>query len=129
MPHAMAAVAARGSGGQASFGRDTLDDPAIARLREAVRLAPYEPIAPWPKDRPGRVTWCLSDGERWTEAVENARGGADLPFSNDELLGKIDELTRAVFPAMPGVLRKLVSDPQAFRATRWRDLVAQMTKA
>jgi 2-methylcitrate dehydratase PrpD len=128
MPHAMASVAARGSGGQTSFARDTLDDPAIARLREAVRLAPYEPIEPWPKDRPGRVTWRLSDGERWTAAVENARGGADQPFSTDELLGKIDELTRAVFPAMSGALRNLVSDPQALAATRWRDLVVQMTK-
>jgi 2-methylcitrate dehydratase PrpD len=128
MPHAMAAVAARGSGGQTSFARDTLDDPAISRLREAVRLVPYEPIAPWPKDRPGRVTWRLSNGERRTEAVENARGGADQPFSNDELLAKIDELTRTVFPAMPGILRKLISNPHALAASRWRDLVAQMTR-
>jgi len=128
MPHAMAAVAARGSGGQTSFARDTLDDPAISRLREVVRLAPYAPIEPWPKDRPGRVTWQLSNGERWTEAVENARGGADQPFSTDELLGKIDELTRHAFPAMSGVLRKLISDPQAMAESRWRDLVAQMTK-
>ena len=99
--------------GRAAFARDTLDDPAIARLRHAVRLQPYAPIAPWPKDRPGRVTWRLSDGEVWTEAVENARGGADQPFSTDELLGKIDELTRAVFPAMSGVLRALIVDPHA----------------
>jgi 2-methylcitrate dehydratase PrpD len=128
MPHAMAAVAARGTGGQTSFARDTLDDPAIARLRVSVRLAPYAPIASWPKDRPGRVTWYLSDGERWTEAVENARGGADQPFSSDELLGKIDELTRTAFPAMSGVLRKLIAEPQALAASRWRDLVAEMTK-
>lgn len=128
MPHAMAAVAVRGSGGQASFTRDTLDDPAIARLREAVRLAPYAPIEPWPKDRPGRVTWQLADGERWTEAIENARGGPDQPFSTSELLSKMDELTRAVFPAMPGVLRELVSEPQALAASPWRDLVAQMIR-
>jgi hypothetical protein len=29
---------------------------------------------------------------------------------------------------MPGILRKLISDPQALAASRWRDLVAQMTK-
>jgi 2-methylcitrate dehydratase PrpD len=127
MPHAMAAVAARGTGGQTSFARDTLDDPAITRLREAVRLAPYAPIEPWPKDRPGRVTWRLSDGERWTEAVENARGGADQPFSTDELLGKIEELTHSAFPAMSGVLRKLIVDPQAMAASRWSDLIAKMT--
>jgi 2-methylcitrate dehydratase PrpD len=127
MPHALAAVAARGSGGQTSFARDTLDDPAIARLRRAVRLKPYAPIEPWPKDRPGRVTWRLSDGESWTEAVENARGGADQPFTTDELLGKIEDLTRTTFPAMPAVLRALIADPQAMAATPWRGVVARMT--
>ena len=128
MPHALAAVAARGTGGQSAFARDTLDDPAIARLRHAVRLQPYEPIAPWPNDRPGRVTWRLSNGESWSEAVTSARGGSDQPFSTSELLGKIDELTRDVFPAMPGVLRGLIADPQALAATPWRDVVAQMVK-
>lgn len=128
MPHAMAAVAARGTGGHSAFARDTLDDPAIARLRHAVRLQPYAPIEPWPKDRPGRVTWRLSNGETWTETVENARGGADEPFSTDELLGKIDELTRAVFPAMRDVLRGLIVDPHAVAGKPWRDVVTQMTK-
>lgn len=128
MPHALAAVAVRRTGGQSAFARDTLDDPAIARLRQAVRLQPYAPIAPWPKDRPGRVTWRLSDGETWSEAVENARGGADQPFSTDELLDKIDELTRAAFPAMSGVLRRLIVDPHAVAAMPWRDVVAQMTR-
>jgi 2-methylcitrate dehydratase PrpD len=127
MPHAMAAVAVRRTGGQGAFTSDTLDDPAIARLRQAVRLRPYTPIAPWPRDRPGRVTWRLSDGEIWSEVVENARGGADQPFSIDELIGKIDELTRAAFPAMSGVLRGLILDPHAVAATPWRDVVAQMT--
>jgi len=128
MPHALAAVAARGTGGQASFGRDTLDDAAIGRLRRAVRLEPFAPIAPWPNDRPGRVTWRFADGESWSETIENARGGSDQPFSTAELTDKIDALTRAAFPAMPEVLKGLIADPQAAGATRWRDLVGQMTK-
>lgn len=127
MPHAVAAVAARGTGGQDAFSRDSLDDPEIARLRHVVRLKPYEPIAPWPKDRPGRVTWHLSNGEVWTEAVENARGGADQPFSTDELIDKIDTLTRAVFPTMLGTLRRLITDPHTLSASPWRDVVAEMT--
>jgi 2-methylcitrate dehydratase PrpD len=126
MPHAMAAVAVRGTGGQSAFTSDSLHDPAIARLRQAVRLQPYAPIAPWPNDRPGRVTWRLSDGEVFSQGVESARGGADQPFSTGELLGKIDELTRDVFPAMPGVLRGLIADPHVM--TPWRDVVAQMTR-
>jgi 2-methylcitrate dehydratase PrpD len=129
MPHAMAAVAARGTGGQSAFGRDTLDDPTIARLRRSVRLQPHPAIEAWPKDRPGRVTWRLTSGETWTEAVENARGGADQPFSTVELLGKIDELTSDVFPSMPGVLRRLIADPSAMASAAWRDVVAEMMKA
>ena len=74
------------------------------------------------------MTWRFSDGQSWSEAVENARGGADQPFSTDELLHKIDELTQATFPAMAGVLRDLISHPQSMAALRWRDLVAQMTR-
>src|ERR1044072_588334 len=70
MPHAIAAGAVRRSGGQGAVTADTLDDPAIARLRHAMRLQPYTPIAPWPKDRPGRVTWRLSDGETWSRSEE-----------------------------------------------------------
>jgi 2-methylcitrate dehydratase PrpD len=126
MPHALAAVAARGTGGQAAFGRDTLDDPAIARLRRAVRMEAYAPIAPWPKDRPGRVTWRFADGESWSETVENARGGSDQPFSQDELTDKIETLTRVAFPAMPAVLRGLIADPHTMAATPWRDVVTRM---
>jgi 2-methylcitrate dehydratase PrpD len=123
----MAAVAARGTAGQGAFSRDTLDDPEVARLRRMVRLKPYEPIAPWPKDRPGRVTWRLSNGEVWTEAVENARGGADQPFSTDDLIDKIDTLTRTVFPPMPDTLRRLITHPNMMAALPWRDVVAEMT--
>jgi 2-methylcitrate dehydratase PrpD len=126
MPHAMAAVAVRRSGGQAAFARDTLEDPAIARLRHAVRLEPYAPIKAWPNDRPGRVTWRLTDGVTFTESVESARGGLDKPFATAELLGKIDELTRGTFPRMAAALRRLVDDPKSAASTPWRDCVAEM---
>lgn len=129
MPHAMAAVAVRGTGGQQAFSRETLADPTIARLRDAVRLNPYSPIEAWPKDRPGRVTWRLADGQVWTELIENARGGADQPFSVGELLEKMKELTGTVFPVMADVLQRLVAGPQrSLAGTRWCDLVAEMTK-
>jgi 2-methylcitrate dehydratase PrpD len=128
MPHAMAAVAARRTGGQTAFGRDTLGDPTIDRLRRAVRMKPYAPIEAWPKDRPGRVTWTFRNGDVWSETVENARGGGDQPFTTDELLGKIDELTRDVFPAMASVLQWLIANPSALAATAWRDVIADMVK-
>jgi 2-methylcitrate dehydratase PrpD len=128
MPHAMAAVAVRRTGGQSAFARETLDDPAIARLRRAVRLRPYQPIEAWPKDRPGRVTWQLADGTTLTETVQSARGGLDQPFGQDELLGKIEGLTRDVFPAMPAVLRQLIRDPMAMAGMPWRTVVEDMIK-
>jgi 2-methylcitrate dehydratase PrpD len=129
MPHAVAAVAVRGTGGQGAFNREALTDPKIARLRHAVWLKPYSPIEAWPKDRPGRVTWRLADGQAWTETIENARGGADQPYSVTELFEKMKELTGTVFPAMCGVLQRLVAEPQRSLATTpWRDLVAEMTK-
>lgn len=128
MPHALAAVAVRRTGGQPAFGRDTLGDPDIARLRRAVQLRPYGAIGPWPKDRPARVTWRLKDGASWSETVESARGGADQPFSTDEIAGKIDTLTRPVFPRMPEVLRQLIADPRPFAGRAWRDVAGEMTR-
>jgi 2-methylcitrate dehydratase PrpD len=128
LPHALAAVAARRTGGQAAFARDTLDDPAIARLRQTVRLRLYEAIGPWPKDRPARVTWRLKDGETWSEAVQSARGGADRPFSTDELIEKIEALTRGVFHRMPDVLRALIALPRSFAKKPWREIVDEMTR-
>jgi hypothetical protein len=63
----------------------------------------------------------------WTEAVENARGGADQPFSTDDLIDKIDTLTRTVFPPMPDTLRRLITHPNMMAALPWRDVVAEMT--
>lgn len=128
MPHAMAAAAACRTGGQSAFARDTLDDPEIARLRHVVQLKPYASIEAWPKDRPGRVTWRLADGTVWSETVESARGGLDQPFATDELLDKIEELTRSVFPAMSVVLHGLIEDPIGAGTTPWRDLVSDMTQ-
>ncbi len=127
MPHAMAATAVVGTGGQAAFSEDALHDPRIADLRRRVRLAPIGAVPEPPNDRPSRVTWRFRDGEAWTEGRASARGGADQPFDEATLLAKLSENTAGAFPAMAGVLAGIVrgeADPDA----TWRDTMDDMMR-
>ncbi len=127
MPHAAAAVARRGTGGQASFGDDTLSDPAIAALRRNVRLIPLQKIEPWPNDRAARVTWVLHDGSRHSAACANARGGADQPFDEETLLRKLLTNTQNVFPGMADTLGELLRSKDDNQS--WRKIIAEATGA
>lgn len=127
MPHALAAVAVKRTGGKDAFTFDTLRDPAIAALREKVELRPYEPLAVWPNDRPGRVTWLMKDGSAHSAECLNARGGADQPFDEATLLEKFEDNCARVFPAMPGVARAILANDPKIMLGSWRDAVARMT--
>ncbi len=127
MPHALASVAVKCTGGKDAFSNETLRDPAIAQLRRKVELRPYAPLAPWPNDRPGRVTWIMKDGSSHSAECLNARGGADQPFDETTLLAKLNDNCGRVFPAMPNVLRSILAgDPQMLNRS-WRDAVKAMT--
>ncbi len=127
MPHAAAAVARRGTGGQEAFSADTLDDPSIAALRRNVKLKLLERIDPWPHDRAARVTWIMTDGSRHTAACSNARGGADQPFDEATLLDKLRVNTASVFPGMAARLAAaLQSDGDDLP---WREIVIDATGA
>ncbi len=95
MPHALAAAAVTGTGGQGAFDQSTLHEPRIADLRRRVRLAPLPEIGPPPNDRPSRVTWRMRDGTALSALCESARGGADQPFDTDTMLAKLAETSRA----------------------------------
>nr|WP_210261300.1 MmgE/PrpD family protein [Enterovirga sp. DB1703] len=127
MPHAVAASAVTGTGGQAAFSEEALHDGRIAALRRKVRLAPIGEIGPPPNDRPSRVTWRFRDGGTLTELRESARGGADQPFDEATLLAKLRDNTARAFPAMAGVLTGIVQgrvDPGA----GWRETVDEMMR-
>lgn len=131
MPHALAAAAVTGTGGQGAFDQSTLHEPRIARLRRRVRLAALPEIGPPPNDRPSRVTWRLRDGTTFSALCESARGGADQPFDTDTMLAKLAETSRA-FPRMAPVLERIVREaeaPSLWSSWRrpWRDCVAEMT--
>ena len=127
MPHAAAAVAVLATGGQAAFSAAALARDDIAALRDKVTLKPYQPLAPWPNDRPSRVTWIMKDGARHTAEKINARGGADQPFDEATLLGKLAENTASLFPAMAGVLTDLLHCRHGVDHLSWRDCVGRMT--
>ena len=125
MPHTLAAAVAMGTAGPSAFESGTLQDPAIATLREKVTLVPHDAIGAWPNDRPARVHWDLEDGTRLSAECVNARGGADQPFSEAELLEKFAGLTGSALPGAPALLRDFVVRSGRIDGT-WRDFVARL---
>lgn len=127
MPHAAAATALLGTGGQAAFTNATLDNSPIATLRRKVRLSAHPEIGDWPQDRPARVSWLFSDGENWVASCASARGGADQPFDEATMIDKLTENSRQTFPQMANVLASLVSGERSALQRPWRETVASMT--
>jgi 2-methylcitrate dehydratase PrpD len=128
IPHAVAATTRLGTAGARAFTFDTLRDERIAALRRRVRLAPYENIGAWPKDRPARVTWRFRDGEALSSVCESARGGADQPFDETTLMSKLADNASAVFPNLPRALAAIVAGDRALASRAWRDVVADATR-
>ena len=126
MPHAVAATTRLGTGGASAFTFDTLTDPAIARLRQRVRLAPCADAGPPPHDRPARVTWSFDDGTSLTEFVAGPKGGADAPFDEPTLFSKLAENTRVVLPQARPVLESIVAGHPDALARSWRETVSSI---
>jgi 2-methylcitrate dehydratase PrpD len=97
LPHAAAAMVARGSAGYAALDDSALTDPQITALRHKVYIAEDPAMsAVAPKLRPARVTVTLTDGRSATHARESHRGDFSDPFSDDEMRGKFRELAGEV---------------------------------
>jgi 2-methylcitrate dehydratase PrpD len=126
IPHAIAATVRLGTAGARAFTLDKLDDDGIAKLRRRVRMAPYQDLKPWPKDRPARVTMRFADGDEMSAVCESARGGADQPFDEQTLLAKLAENAGGVFPAVPDILARVIRGDAALAARPWREVVADM---
>jgi 2-methylcitrate dehydratase PrpD len=126
IPHAVAATAKLGTAGARAFTHDTLRDEGISALRNRVRLAEYQNIGAWPKDRPARVVWRFFDGQELSAVSESARGGADQPFDEQTLLSKLADNAAAQFPALPGTLAKVIGGDAAMLSRPWREVVKGM---
>ena len=127
MQHILAASAHFGHAGAEAFHASTLSDPAIAALRARVAIGSYDPEPQWPNDRPAKVTWQLASGETLTEEVPSARGGPDRPFTPDEIKAKVRGIVEPAYPAMYGVLERLMALDGELAGKPWREIVGRMT--
>ena len=127
LPHIVASVCHLRHAGAEAFSADTLQDPAIAALRERVEIARYRPEPPRPEDRPARVAWLLRTGERLEAECRSARGSPDRPFAPSDILEKLRGITAPVYPRMPDTCRDLAALDGDLLETTWTDAVARMT--
>jgi 2-methylcitrate dehydratase PrpD len=127
MSHAMAAALATGSGGADAFAAATLDDPALARLRERVSVAPWLPEAPPPNDRPARVRLRLASGKSLERECLSARGGPDRPLPPEVVLEKMDALATPAYPRIRPVFEELMALPGRRLRQGWSDIVKEIT--
>jgi len=128
MSHAMAAALVLGSGGADAFAAATLADERLARLRERVRVMPWENVPPPPNDRPARVVVELAGGERLRAECLSARGGPDRPLPPETVLQKMSALAVPVYPRIRGVFEDLMALPPARRARGWADIVTEICR-
>ena len=126
IPHAAAAAAVMGTGGERAFSEAARTDAAIGALRHRVTMKPYQPLGAPPKDRPARVTWRLAGGETASAVCESAQGGADRPIPHDALRQKFAENVSQVFPAMLPIFDRLIAGDRDLLATPWRTVIDQM---
>jgi 2-methylcitrate dehydratase PrpD len=109
VPHAVAAALVHGNGGVRAFDAASLHDPQLARLRQLVRLRPFEGVRAWPEDRPSRVTVTTAGGARLTAACWSARGGPDKPFAEADLWAKFESIAAERAPAFVATMRQLAA--------------------
>lgn len=126
MPHAAAAAAVFGNGGQAAFDEAALVDPAVVALRRKVMITAHPSIGAPPYDRPARVTWLLQDGRAVSAECRSAVGGADRPLEHAALVQKFRDLTGSAFPEMADRFVAMIELDPATLAQPWRRTVDQM---
>ena len=127
--HVLATTLVNGHAGADAFGAQWLQDPAVVRLRETVRVSQFLPALPRPQDRPARLTLHLKDGRQIQTECLSARGGPDRPFEPDVLHHKINSLVSVSFPSLARNLLALCDLPPALLAQPWSQLLAQDQRA
>lgn len=97
LPHAAAAMVARGHADFATLDDTAVHDPVIARLRQRVTVTEDPAMTVLtPRLRPARVTVALTDGRTSTQAVDSHRGDFQQPFAELELREKFRQLAGVV---------------------------------
>ena len=123
--HVLAAVLVHAHADQPAFSAAQLDNPQIARLRQVVRLAKFEPALPRPHDRPARLRLVLRDGREVHAQCLSARGGPDRPWEPGVIEGKIHRLTSALSTRLADNLLELTALSPALLAKPWPDVLRE----
>src|SRR5690606_42147756 len=96
----------------------------IYRLRHRVEIAPFEPELEWPNDRPSRVRITLSDGRVLSGECLSAPGGADRPFTEDEIATKVRANVLEAYPSASEVITRMLALEPTLLRTGWARLAA-----
>ena len=119
LPHAAAAMVARGGAGYAALDDTALEDPVIVGLRHRVQVTEDPAMtAVAPRLRPARVTVTLTDGRSSIHARESHRGDFQQPFAESEIREKFRELAGvALIPEGVAAVEKAVD-----RCEEWQSI-------
>jgi 2-methylcitrate dehydratase PrpD len=112
LPHAAAAMVARGGADHRSLDDTALQDPVIAALRHRVHITEDPAMtAKVPVLRPAKVTVSLTGGRTVTQSVESHRGDFNQPFAGSEIRTKFQQLAGEVLtPEGVSVIEAAVDD-------------------
>jgi 2-methylcitrate dehydratase PrpD len=100
LPHAAATMVVTGEASHRSMNDAALQDPAIAALRQRVRVTEDQSMtAVAPVLRPARVRVTLTDGRQATRSVDSHRGDFNQPFAEAEIRTKFRDLAGEVLTA------------------------------
>ncbi|NBP62608.1 MAG: hypothetical protein EBU55_10330 [Betaproteobacteria bacterium] len=103
LPHAVAAIALRGSAGYGSFTESFVQSTEVAALRQRVFVKEDPALnAQFPRLKPSRVTLTLKGGKKITTSCESAKGDFQKPYQESEIREKFYELAGLVL-TKPGV--------------------------
>jgi len=89
LPYCLAAVAADGGVYPSSFSHEKLFDPRIRTLLGKIEVVANEEIdGLFPGTKRAIATLTTTDGRRFSETVDHAKGSPENPLSDDELVAK-----------------------------------------
>ncbi|WP_051241424.1 MmgE/PrpD family protein [Stappia stellulata] len=125
MEHMVAAALHYREGGQAAFSSATLNDPALARLRNLVTLGPITPPQDPRFDRPSRLILRMADGSALERTCLVSTGSPDKPLAEAAFLAKLREAGGAVLPGL-AAFAETASRSAGDRA--WRSVVEDMRR-
>jgi len=103
-----------------------LDKPEIIELRNKIELRQFLPEQEWPNDRPARVIVEFKDGLTISRECMSAKGGPDRPFTEEEILKKVSQLTSDVYPNLAPALVEFLTLTSEKKVECWDSVVARL---